>query len=151
MSKRIQQVSDEIQRILSEVVQYELKDPRVGFATVVRVEMSADLQHARVWISVMGDEAQQSETMAALEHAKGFMRRQVAQELRHLRSVPELHLKLDTSLTYSSHIDDILRQVAESQSTQKGGSERHEQGGAQSAELSSSDFSPQSDQNERAQ
>ncbi|HEU5100933.1 MAG TPA: 30S ribosome-binding factor RbfA, partial [Roseiflexaceae bacterium] len=100
MSKRTEQVSDEIQRILSEVIQYELKDPRVGFATVVGVDMSADLQHATVRVSVL-DETQRADTIEALERAKGFMRRRVAQELRHLRSVPELHIKLDTSLDYS--------------------------------------------------
>jgi ribosome-binding factor A len=110
MSKRTQQVADEIQRILSEVIQYELKDPRVGFATVVGVDMSADLQHATVRVSVM-DETQRADTVEGLERAKGFMRRRVAQELRHLRSVPELHLKLDTSLDYSMHIDEVLRQV----------------------------------------
>ena len=110
MSKRTEQVSDEIQRILSEVIQYELKDPRVGFATVVGVDMSADLQHATVRVSVM-DETQRADTIEALERAKGFMRRRVAQELRHLRSVPELHVKLDTSLDYSIHIDEVLRQV----------------------------------------
>jgi len=110
MSKRTLQVSDEIQRILSEVIQYELKDPRVGFATVVGVDISADLQHATVRISVM-DEAQRDETMEGLQRAKGFMRRRIAQELRHLRAVPELHLMLDTSLDYSIHIDEVLRQV----------------------------------------
>jgi ribosome-binding factor A len=110
MSKRTLQVSDELQRILSEVIQYELKDPRVGFATVIGVDMSADLQHATVRVSVM-DETQRADTIEALERAKGFMRRRVAQELRHLRSVPELHIKLDTSLDYSMHIDEVLRQV----------------------------------------
>ena len=110
MSKRTLQVSDEMQRILSEVIQYELKDPRVGFATVVGVNMSADLQHATVRISVM-DETQRADTMEGLQRAKGFMRRRVAQELRHLRAVPELHLMLDTSLDYSIHIDEVLRQV----------------------------------------
>ena len=110
MSKRTLQVSDEMQRILSEVIQYELKDPRVGFATVVGVNMSADLQHATVRISVM-DEAERDETMEGLQRAKGFMRKRVAQELRHLRAVPELHLLLDTSLDYSIHIDEVLRQV----------------------------------------
>jgi len=110
MSKRTLQVSDEMQRILSEVIQYELKDPRVGFATVVGVNMSADLQHATVRISVM-DETQRADTMEGLQRAKGFMRKRVAQELRHLRAVPELHLMLDTSLDYSIHIDEVLRQV----------------------------------------
>lgn len=110
MSKRTQQVGDEIQRILGEVIQYELKDPRVGFATVVGVDVSADLQHAKVRISVL-DEEQRAETFEAIERARGFMRRRLAQELRHLRSVPEIHLQLDTSLDYSIHIDEVLRQV----------------------------------------
>lgn len=112
MSKRSQQVAEEIQHILSEVIQYELKDPRVGFASIVSVNLSADLQHARVNISVM-DESQREGTMQALEHAKGFLRRRVAQELRHLRMVPDLHLQLDTSLDYTMHIEQLLRQVEE--------------------------------------
>jgi ribosome-binding factor A len=112
MSKRTGQVGEEIQRILSEVLQYEVKDPRVGFATIVGVDVSADLQHAKVRVSVM-DETQRADTIEGLERAKGFLRRRVAQELRHLRSVPELHILLDTSLDYSIHIDEVLRQVAE--------------------------------------
>jgi ribosome-binding factor A len=113
MTKRTEQVGDAMQRILSELIQYELKDPRVGFATVVSVDVSGDLQHARVHISVMGDAEQRQETMAGLERARGFLRRRVAQEMRHLRMVPELQLVLDTSLDYSLHIDDVLRQVAQ--------------------------------------
>ena len=112
MSRRTQQVGDEIQRILGEVIQYEMKDPRVGFATVVGVDMSADLQHATVRISVMGEEAEREATMQGLQRARSFLRRRIAEELRHMRFVPELHLKLDTSLDYSIHIDDVLREVA---------------------------------------
>jgi ribosome-binding factor A len=112
MSRRTQQVGDEIQRILGELIQYELKDPRVGFATIVGVEVSADIQHARVRISVMGDEEQRKETMAGLQSARGYMRKRVSEELRHMRFVPELHLLLDTSLDYSMHIEDVLREVA---------------------------------------
>jgi ribosome-binding factor A len=116
MSKRTEQVADEIQRILGEVIQYELKDPRVGFATIVGVDVSSDLQHAKVRVSVM-DEAQRADTLEGLERAKGFLRRRVAQELRHMRAVPELHLILDTSLDYSIHIDEVLRQVEEERRT----------------------------------
>ncbi len=112
MSKRTQQVAEEIQRILGEVIQNEIKDPRVGFATVVGVDVSADLSHAQVRISVM-DDSERADTMEALERARGFLRRRVAQELRHMRSVPELHLHLDTSLDYSMHIDEVLRRAAD--------------------------------------
>jgi ribosome-binding factor A len=112
MSKRTEQIGEEIQRILSEVIQYEMKDPRVGFATIVGVDVSGDLAHAKVRVSVM-DESQRADTIEGLERAKGFLRRRVAQELRHLRSVPELHIILDTSLDYSMRIDEVLRQVEE--------------------------------------
>jgi ribosome-binding factor A len=112
MSRRTQQVADEIQRILGATIQEELKDPRVGFATVVGVDVSPDLQHATARISVMGDDEQRKETMAGLNSAKGFLRRRVAEEMRHLRFIPDLHFKLDTSLDYSLHIDDVLRDVA---------------------------------------
>ncbi len=111
MSRRTQQVAGRIQEVLGDVIQNELKDPRVGFVTVVGVEVSADLQHARVHLSVMGDEEQRTETMHTLERARGFLRRRVSEELRHLRFAPELRLVLDTSLDYSLHIDEVLREV----------------------------------------
>ncbi len=113
MSKRTEQLGHEIQRILGEIIQYELKDPRVGFATVVGVEVTADLQIARVRISVMGTPDERRETMAALERARGFLRRRLAEELNYLRFVPELRLILDTSVDYSLHIDELLRRAAE--------------------------------------
>jgi ribosome-binding factor A len=112
MSKRTEQLGHEIQRILGEIIQHELKDPRVGFATVVGVEVTADLQIARVRISVMGTPDERRETMAALERAKGFLRRRLAEELNYLRFVPELRLILDTSVDYSLHIDELLRRAA---------------------------------------
>lgn len=113
MSKRTEQVGQEIQHILGEVIQQELKDPRIGFATVVGVDVTADLQVARVRISVMGTAEERRDTMAALERAKGFLRRRVASELRYLRTMPELRLALDTSLDYSMHIDEVLRRTAD--------------------------------------
>ncbi len=111
MNKRTRQIGDEIQRILGEVIQYELKDPRVGFATVVGVEVSADLQVARVRVSVMGSDEERNETMQALKRARGFLRHKVAEELSHMRFVPELRLELDTSLDYSMRIEEVLREV----------------------------------------
>ncbi|MCU0492772.1 MAG: 30S ribosome-binding factor RbfA [Chloroflexaceae bacterium] len=111
MSRRTQQVADAIHRVLSEAVQYELKDPRIGFATVVGVEVSADLQHARVRVSVMGDEQQQADTMRGLQQARGFLRRRVAEELSHMRFIPDLHFTLDTSLDHSIRINEVLREI----------------------------------------
>lgn len=111
MSKRIRQVADRLQQVLGEVLQRELQDPRIGFVTVVGVELSADLQHAQVRVSVLGDDEQKQETMQGLQRARGFLRRRVAEELNHMRVVPELHLQLDTSLDYSLHIAELLDDV----------------------------------------
>ncbi|PDW01643.1 30S ribosome-binding factor RbfA [Candidatus Viridilinea mediisalina] len=112
MSKqRLQQVADTIQQILGSVIQNELKDPRVGFATVTGVQVSPDLQRATVRISVMGEEAEQSATMEALLRARGFLRRRVAEEMSHMRFVPELRLVQDTSLDYTMRINEVLREV----------------------------------------
>jgi len=115
MSKRTRQVADTIQRVLGDVIQKELKDPRVGFATVVGVEVSDDLQHARVHVSIMGDEHQRADTMNGLQSARGFLRKRVAEEMKHLRFIPTLHLQMDTSLDYSMHINEILRDLEQEQ------------------------------------
>lgn len=109
--QRLQQVADTMQRILGEVIQTELKDPRVGFASVTNVEVSADLQHAKVYISIMGTPEERATTMAVLQRARGFLRKRVAEEMRHMRFIPELHLIEDTSIDYSLHINDVIRQI----------------------------------------
>lgn len=112
MSKqRLQQVADTMQRILGEVIQKELKDPRVGFATVTRVEVSADLQRAKVYISVMGTPEEREATMAALNHARGFLRKRLADEMGYMRFIPELRLVQDTSLDYSMHLEQVFREI----------------------------------------
>lgn len=116
MSKRTEQVGDEIQRILGEVIQSEMKDPRVGFATVTGVTVTPDLLRANVRISVMGDDDERKATMRALEHAKGYLRRRVGEEMT-LRQTPELRLHLDTSLDHAMRITDLLHELDEERKT----------------------------------
>lgn len=112
MSKRAIQVADEIQRILGEVIQTEMKDPRVGFVTVTGVTVTPDLLRANVRVSIMGDDEQRKATMQVLERAKGFLRRRVGDELT-LRQVPELRLHLDTSLDHAMRIGELLHDIEE--------------------------------------
>jgi ribosome-binding factor A len=112
MSKRTVQVGDEIQRILGEVIRSELKDPRVGFVTVTGVAMTPDLLRANVRISVLGNDEDRNATMRALEHAKGYLRRRVGEELT-LRQTPELRLHLDTSLDHAMRIGELLHEIDE--------------------------------------
>ncbi|HEY0733900.1 MAG TPA: 30S ribosome-binding factor RbfA [Herpetosiphonaceae bacterium] len=116
MSKRTEQIGDEIQRILGEVIQSEVKDPRVGFVTVTGVTMTPDLLRANVRISVLGDDQERKTTMQALERARGFLRRRVAEELS-LRQTPELKLHLDTSLDHALRIGELLHQIDEERKT----------------------------------
>jgi ribosome-binding factor A len=116
MSKRTEQIGDEIQRILGEVIQSEVKDPRIGFVTVTGVTMTPDLLRANVRISVLGDDQERKTTMQVLERAKGFLRRRVAEELS-LRQTPELRLHLDTSLDHALRIGELLHQIDEERKT----------------------------------
>jgi ribosome-binding factor A len=112
MSRRTEQIGDEIQRVLGDVLQNEIKDPRVGFVTVTGVTVTPDLQRANVRVSIMGDEDGRKETMRALERARGYLRRRVGQEIT-LRTVPELVLHLDTSLDHAMRINELLRDIEE--------------------------------------
>ena len=94
----------------------ELKDPRIaGLVTVTEVRVSPDLRQARVFVSVMGTEAEQSSTLKGLGAASGFVRRELTERLG-LRRSPEIHWILDKSEEYGEHIEDLLRQVKKTDS-----------------------------------
>ncbi|HZO73217.1 MAG TPA: 30S ribosome-binding factor RbfA [Ktedonobacteraceae bacterium] len=95
---------------LSDLLRTRIKDPRVGFASITHVEVSGDLRHAKVFVSVMGTEEEQVETIKALKHAAGFLRHELASRLV-LRYMPEITFKLDTSIEEGARILDLIRQV----------------------------------------
>lgn len=115
MSKnwRQDQLGDVIAHELSDLMRTRLKDPRVGFASITGVEVSADLRHAKVFVSVMGDEQEQRATLAALEHATGFLRHELAQRLT-VRHTPEIVFRLDQSIARGAHVIDLINQVSTS-------------------------------------
>ncbi len=88
----------------------EVRDPRVGLATITAVETSRELDHARVYITALGDEAEKEEILAGLRSAAPFIRSQLSRRL-HIRRVPELHFQLDRVLEEASRIDALLREV----------------------------------------
>jgi len=104
---RPSRVADAIQKEISQMILQELKDPRIGFVTVTRIEVTRDLRLARVFYSVMGDPAAQETSQKALETAKGFIRKQLGRRLR-LRYTPELQFRLDDSVERSMKITNIL-------------------------------------------
>ncbi len=107
MSQRTQRLGDLVRAELSILVQREMRDPRVALATISGVEVTADLRYARVRVSALGDEPKRLEAVAALEHAKGFLRRELAHRLD-LRLTPELRFELDRGAEHSQHISDLL-------------------------------------------
>ncbi|MDQ2885267.1 MAG: 30S ribosome-binding factor RbfA [Chloroflexota bacterium] len=97
---------------LSDLLRNRVKDPRVGFASITRVEVSGDLRHAKVFVSVMGTPEEQAETMKGLRNATGYLRHELAERIV-LRYMPEINFRLDTSIEEGARILDLIRQVEE--------------------------------------
>ena len=103
---------------ISELIRTRLKDPRVGFASITHVEVSGDLRHAKVFVSVMGSAEEQAETMKGLKHATSFLRHELASRLV-LRFMPELTFKLDTSIAEGARILDLIQQNEKEEKAQQ--------------------------------
>ena len=108
---RTQRLGGQVQRELAQVIQQELRDPRVGFVTISAVELSRDLSHAKVFVTLMDPAQDVAETLRALNKAAGFLRRHLGQRMV-MRSLPELRFVFDKSLDEGSRIDELLHQVA---------------------------------------
>lgn len=106
-SSRMRRVDEAVRAVLSDAITQQLKDPRVGFVTVTSVKTSPDLRHARVFVSVLGDEQARSETLAGLESAIGFLQRRVASELR-LKHTPAITFAYDDSVDRGMRINELL-------------------------------------------
>lgn len=109
---RANRVAEQIKKELGEILTQKLKDPRIGFVTITDVEVTGDLQQAKVFISVLGDETEKAETLEGLEKANGFIRSEIGQRIR-LRKTPEITFEFDEAHAYGNHIDSILRDLKE--------------------------------------
>ncbi|GFN31849.1 30S ribosome-binding factor RbfA [Paenibacillus xylaniclasticus] len=107
---RVGRVSEQIKKELSQIIQTELKEPRIGFITVTGVEVSNDLSQAKVFLSVLGSEEQKEETLKAIARGTGFIRSELGKRMR-LRHTPELIFKFDSSIEYGSRIEALLEQI----------------------------------------
>ena len=107
---RRERVAEEIRAELSEILQHEMRDPRMGWVTVTRVEMSPDLAYAKVFVSIYGSESDQAVSFRVLERAAGFIRAELGRRIR-LRQTPELHFRTDDSIEQSQRIQDLLNRT----------------------------------------
>jgi ribosome-binding factor A len=111
MSQRTDRLDSQIRQELMDLLQREMKDPRLGFATITRVETARDLGHARVWVSVLGSEVERERTMAALRVATPWLRRKLGERLS-LRHVPELTVREDESIASGDRVLQIIQELS---------------------------------------
>jgi ribosome-binding factor A len=108
--RRPERLGQEIRIVLAEVIARQVKDPRIGFVTVTRVELTPDLHHARVYVSVLGSPEEQESSIEGLSSAAGFLRREIVHRLD-LRRAPELAFILDHGAEAAERIEMLLQQL----------------------------------------
>lgn len=109
MSKRMERVQKLARQVLGEAI-HDLKDPRIGFITVTSVRITSDLRQARVRVSVLGTEDEQSETMAGLNSAKPHLRGELGRQVR-MKYLPELTFELDRQAENAEHLEELIRKI----------------------------------------
>jgi ribosome-binding factor A len=110
MSQRTDRLDSQIRAELAGLLQREMKDPRLGFATITRVETARDLGSAKVWVSIMGTEVEREKTMKALTDAAPWLRRQLGGRLT-IRHIPQLLIRHDDSIEAGDRVLRILREL----------------------------------------
>jgi ribosome-binding factor A len=110
MSRRVNRMEEACKEELSAILQREIKDPRVGFVTITRVKLTADLQHAKVYVSVMGTEDEVRQSLEGLESARGYLRSRLGKHLR-LKYLPEIDFQYEMIAQEALELEELLKQV----------------------------------------
>ncbi|MGI8483522.1 MAG: 30S ribosome-binding factor RbfA [Thermomicrobiales bacterium] len=112
MTRRTKQVGELLREELDDIIRKEVKDPRIGFMSITRVEVPPDLRSARVFVSVLGTDEEREKTLAARRSWAGCIRFHLKPRLR-MRQTPELDFRDDRSMEYAQQISETLREVRE--------------------------------------
>lgn len=114
MSKyRNQRINEELKKIVSNVIQNEIKDPRINsMISVTNVSVTKDLRYAKVYVSIFGSESNKIETLEILKNSSGFIRKEVGKNIK-LRYIPEIIIEFDNSIEHGMHIDSLLKKIKE--------------------------------------
>jgi ribosome-binding factor A len=115
-SHRVERVAAQLRQEISEIIIRDLKDPRIGMASITDVKLSPDLRNATVKVSVVGENEGRQAAISGLEHAKGFIRRELGARLSNLRFAPELNFQLDEGVAYSIRVSELLRAAQQGES-----------------------------------
>lgn len=111
---RTQRVADQMQRELAQLIHRDVRDPRIGMVTLTAVEVSRDLAHAKVYLTLMGEATEEdvAQNLSALKDAAGFLRVQLGRSMK-LRSVPQLHFHYDESVRRGVHLSSLIERAVE--------------------------------------
>jgi ribosome-binding factor A len=109
--RRVDRIEEQLRMELSEILEREIQDPRIGLITVTRTKVSPDLSHARIFVTVLGDAAQRKKALEGLRSAASFIRRSLSKRLHHLRRVPDLSFDYDENVEKSIRIEELLEQI----------------------------------------
>lgn len=122
--RRSERLAEEIREAVARIIALGLNDPRIGFVTVTRASLTADLRTARVYVGVLGDHSQRTKTLAGLAQAAGFIRREVGRRVR-MRHTPELSFHYDSGLDATDRVAQLLEEnrAAEPESEPEPGDE----------------------------
>jgi len=107
---RTRRVGEQIQREMAQLVQQEIKDPRLGLVTISAVKLSKDMSHANIFFTVLDEEHPIEETLKVLEGAAGFLRHELAKRMQ-LRIVPHIHFKYDESISYGNDLSALINKA----------------------------------------
>ncbi len=111
-SRRPQRLALQVQHEVSLMISRDMKDRRIGFVTVTGVQMSADLRHAKIFVSLMGSENERKEGLEVLNRAAGWVRHELGQRIR-MKFLPDIAFLPDTSQAYGERIDRLLDEIRE--------------------------------------
>src|SRR6266705_227851 len=111
LGRRIDRIEEQLRMEMSEIIEREIQDPRIGLATITRVKVSPDLRHARIFVSVLGDAEQRKKSLDGLRSAASYARRSLSKRLHHLRRIPELTFDYDEGLEKDLRIQELLQQI----------------------------------------
>ena len=110
MSQRTERVDELLRQEIGALLSKEIADPRIGFVTITEVETAPDLRHAKVWVSVIGGQAESKETVRALQQAMPFVRHELGRRLR-IKRIPELHVRLDDTAERGTRVLHLLNEL----------------------------------------
>ena len=110
MTQRTDRIDELLRQEIGSIVTREVADPRIGFATITKVETTPDLRHAKVWVSVIGQPAERNATIAALGRAMPFVRHELGKTLR-LKRIPDLHVELDDTAERGTRVLHLLDEL----------------------------------------